>query len=113
MKGLLGLILLALLAIPCAADAILVNWDGSGDYTTIQAAIDNASDLDIVIVAEGTYFENISFGGRDIILTSSDPYDLNVVAATVIDGGGADTVATFDGTETSDCELLGLSLIHI
>lgn len=112
MKGLLPLILFLLLAIPCAASTILVNWDGSGDYTSIQAAIDNASDLDIVIVAEGTYFENISFGGRNIILTSSDPYDFNVVAATVIDGGGMDTVVTFDGTETSECELLGFTITN-
>jgi len=112
MKGMLGLILLALLAVPCAAGTILVDWDGSGDYTSIQAAIDNASNLDIIIVAEGTYTENIGFGGKDIILTSTDPYDFNVVAATIIDGNGADTVVTFNGTETSDCELLGFTITN-
>ena len=62
-----------LLTIPCSADIIYVNWDDSGDFTTIQAAIDAANDLDTIIVSEGGYYENINFGGKDIILTSVDP----------------------------------------
>ena len=47
----------------CGADTIIVNWDGSGDYTTIQAAIDIAVEGDEVVVADGTY---IGEGNRDI-----------------------------------------------
>ena len=49
-----------LAAVPCAAATITVDWDGSADFTTIQAAIDDANELDTIIVAEGTYIENIS-----------------------------------------------------
>ena len=37
------------------ADSIYVNWDGSGDYITIQEGIDAAVSGDEVIVADGTY----------------------------------------------------------
>lgn len=37
-------------AIPCSADIIAVDPNGTGDYTTIQASIKNANDF------EGPYF---------------------------------------------------------
>jgi len=55
---------------------------------TIQLAIDASYDGDTVWVAEGTYSERINFKGKAITLTSINPTDLNVVAATIIDGGG-------------------------
>ena len=36
------------LAIPCAAEIIIVDADGTGDYPTIQAAIYAAYDGDII-----------------------------------------------------------------
>lgn len=102
-----------LAAIPCSAATITVNWDGSGDYTTIQAGIDAAvSGADTVVVAEGTYVENISFGGKNIILRSTDPDDWDVVAATIIDGNNAGTVVTFNGSETSACQLTGFTITN-
>jgi len=40
------------------------------EYPTIQAGLAAAGDGDIVMVMEGTYFENISFGGKNFDVLS-------------------------------------------
>ena len=80
------------------------------EYPTIQSAINAAVEGDTVIVSEGTYVENINFGGKNIILTSTNPDNMNVVAATIIDGGDMGSVVTFAGTEDSNCVLTGFTI---
>ncbi len=41
-------------------NTIIVDDDGAGEYTTIQAAIDNASVGDLILVWDGIYEENIT-----------------------------------------------------
>jgi hypothetical protein len=94
-------------AIPCFAATINVNWDGTGDYTTIQAGINATVNGDTVIVAPGTYVENINFGGKNVILTSTN---INNPATTIIDGGNNGSVVTFSGTETPSCTLSGFTI---
>jgi len=59
------------------------------EYPTIQAAIDDCNDGDIVIIAPGTYTgpgnRDIDFKGKVITVRSTDPEDPCVVTATVID----------------------------
>jgi len=41
------------------ADTIFVDDDGSGDYLTISEAVANAADGDVIVVAPGTYVEEV------------------------------------------------------
>jgi hypothetical protein len=116
-------ILSVILAVCILDGACAATWyvDGSipraGDGTSwekavkgIQAGINKALDGDTVIVAEGSYVENILFKGRNIILTSTEPSNWNVVAKTVIDGNQAGSVVQFAGTEDETCVLSGFTI---
>ena len=61
---------------------------------SIQAVIDDPAtmDGDEIVLAPGTYVGTVDFDGRALTLRSVDPNDPAVVAATVLDGGGADSV---------------------
>lgn len=93
------------------AEAITVGTAGE-DFSTIQAAINAASDDDEIIVSEGTYVENIDFGGKNIVLRSTDPTNPTTVQNTVIDGNHVDSVVTFSGSESNQCVLSGFTIMN-
>jgi parallel beta-helix repeat protein len=74
---------------------------------TIQSGISVAKDGDTVLVAPGTYTENINFMGKAITVKSSKG-----ARVTIIDGGGVAPVVTFDTNETSSSTLNGFTLQH-
>jgi len=84
------------------------DWDHA--FRSIDVGIGSADDEDTVTAEEGIYNESISFRGRDITVTSTNPDDPAVVANTVIDSVGLASVVTFEGTETSDCKLTGFTI---
>jgi len=76
-----------------------------GDYDTIQAAIDAASDAHEILVAPGTYHETINFNGKAITLKSTAG-----PAATVIDGQQAGPVVTCETDEGPAAVLDGFTI---
>jgi parallel beta-helix repeat protein len=65
-----------LLAIPCQARTITVDDDAPADFNTIQVAIDDSNNGDVVLVKDGTYKglgnRDIEFKGKAIILRSEN-----------------------------------------
>jgi parallel beta-helix repeat protein len=66
-----------------------------------------ASNGDTVLVAPGTYVENINFLGKSITVTSSGG-----AAVTIIDGNNNGTVVSFTNGETAQSVLNGFTIQH-
>ena len=93
--------LAVLTAVPLMAAIIHV----PGDQPTIQAAINAAHPGDTVLVAPGTYVENVNFMGKAITVRSSNGPKL-----TIIDGNAAAPVAAFVTSEGPKSVLSGFTL---
>ena len=85
------------------------------DFQSIQMAIDSVSpEGDTVVVAPGSYVENIDYLGKNIFLTSN--YYVNsddsLIQQTIIDGGENDAVVTFIGGENRSAVLNGFTITN-
>ena len=71
----------------------LNNGSENNPFSTIQAAIDASSDGDTVLVASGTYFENVDYKKKNIVVISMAGSD-----STTIDGMATGSVVIMDTT---------------
>jgi hypothetical protein len=84
---------------------------GSSKYTTIQAAIEASRSGDIVSVESGVYHGDQITINKEIIITSTNPDDPGVVAATIIDSGGfANQAIGFGSGATGNTVLDGFTI---
>lgn len=96
-------ILLVMITSSLVANMIIVNQDGSGDFVSIQTAIDSAVNNDTILVYPGNYYETLDFLGKSIslmslaIATGDDSY----IEQTVIDAGQIKSAVTIVGSETA------------
>jgi len=93
-----------------ASETLAENQTKGLGYQSIRLALWESADGDEIVVYPGLYAENIVFGGKNVVLRSTDPWDANVVAKTIIDGGHLGAVVTFDGSEDETCVLSGFTI---
>ena len=106
MKSRFGIVfVLVALLISGSAAASTINVPA--DQPTIQDGINAAVNGDTVLVAPGTYNENINFNGKAIVVKSSGGPKV-----TIIDGGSLGAVVTFSSGETNGSVLSGFTLQH-
>ncbi|WP_440945139.1 right-handed parallel beta-helix repeat-containing protein [Methanosarcina sp. T3] len=85
---LIFLLILGLVSIQATAAVISVDSNGEGNYNSIQEAVDNAQEGDIILVNPGVYKENVKVEKKVSILANSSsetPGELAYVLGAVSD----------------------------
>ena len=83
-------------------------------FSTIQLAIDQAVDGDTILVAPGTYKENIVWNGENIVVASQIllTNDTSYIGRTIIDGNANGSVVTISGVSSANALLVGFTITN-
>ena len=104
------------MAVVCRGEIIILDDDGPSDFNSIQAAVDDSNDGDIIYLMPGRYIgtgnRDIDFGGRAITVSSVAPEDPAIVAATVIDCNQLGRGFYFDSGEDGNSVVTGLTITN-
>jgi predicted outer membrane repeat protein len=103
---LLAPLALALLSAQASARTWQILNDGSGDAPTVQAGIDSASAGDTVLVAPGTYLENLSIVAKDLVLVSEQGPDV-----TTLDGSNEIDSVIYMSGQTRETMISGFRIV--
>ena len=108
----ISLIIFSLISHSLFSQIITVKQDGTGDFTTIQEGINASVDGDTVLVYPGTYYENILYGGKEIILASLflTTQDKNYINSTIIDGNQNGSCVRIASGEDEGTVLCGFTI---
>ncbi|NQV16964.1 MAG: right-handed parallel beta-helix repeat-containing protein [Armatimonadetes bacterium] len=105
------LLFIILLLIPIFTKALIINIPD--DFPTIQQGINATVDGDTVLVQPGTYFENINYDGKNIIVGSLflTLQDTTYIPLTIIDGNNSNwRLVSFMSGETEEAKLIGFTI---
>jgi len=103
-------VLAVLAAITAAPAAYAGTINVPADYPTIQQAIDAATTGDLVLVAKGTFVENIDFKGKAITVQGAGHRPPNNTPYTLIDGSNGGPCCTMASGETLASVLMDIEL---
>src|SRR5262245_66380061 len=104
--GLFSFVFFVVLASSATAKTWHVAADHSGDAPTIQAAIESSIEFDTVLVAPGTYVENLNLLGKSLWVHSASGPE-----ATILNGATrVESVVLFVTGEVSTCVFEGFTI---
>ena len=109
----LGVVLAAGLMVPVLGREIVVDLNGGGEFTEIQAAIDTAEHGDVVLVAPAEYVitKPITFNGKAITVKGDDgPAATTIRMSKTPANHERASVVIFENREREDSVLAGFTL---
>ncbi|MCD4729317.1 MAG: hypothetical protein K8R74_01860, partial [Bacteroidales bacterium] len=112
LKGLI--IILLATTVTTQATIITVKQDGTGNYTSIQQAYENANNGDTILVYPGVYYENIDIHFTMVDITIASLYlttqDESYIYNTIIDGNQQGSCLAAHSCGISVVTITGLTL---